>query len=343
GKTLYTGDVYDNAINYRSLVHSTLADLEAAFAETPRIFYTDTDSAFVYEQAGVIVTTSCRVLVDTWEKPGNGAGDGTMYLMPDETMPVPGVVPPSVVPPQVLTLEPASLLMPAVAGGQPALRSLSQQPQQAPSHAMQRTAGGGALAVVPMAWYVADGAGNAQYGDDSAGSGAGLTNTPSASSAPSGGTTDGTASAAPEISVVLPEPDEKRPDFVQKSDTLYFEIDKNVWQSEAELDRSKVQIQKITVFASDQSGPPKGAVEFPDNIPPSMEDCVAIDFIRQLVPTAFSQVMFEMDNQNHLFVKLSNINFAAAIRGRSYLSDDLTYRYCYSANGDAPLFFSLER
>ncbi|MEG1971949.1 MAG: hypothetical protein RR315_02225, partial [Oscillospiraceae bacterium] len=51
GKVLYTGDVYENGINYRSLIHSTLADIETAFAETPRIFYTDTDSAFVYEQA----------------------------------------------------------------------------------------------------------------------------------------------------------------------------------------------------------------------------------------------------------------------------------------------------
>ncbi|MEG1774497.1 MAG: hypothetical protein RR320_06565, partial [Oscillospiraceae bacterium] len=176
--------------------------------------------------------------------------------------------------------------------------------------------------------------------DDSTESGAGQTSAPPATS---GSTTQDASSGAPEISVVIPEPDEKRPDFVQKSDTLYFEIDKNVWQSEAELDRSKVQIQKITVFAPDQSGPPKDAVEFRDNIPPSMEDCVAIDFIRQLKPTAFSQVMFEMDNQNHLFVKLSNINFAAAIRGRSYLSEDLTYRYCYSASGDAPLFFSIER
>ncbi|MEG1774257.1 MAG: hypothetical protein RR320_05330, partial [Oscillospiraceae bacterium] len=169
GKLLYTGDMYDNAINYRSLVHSTLADLETAFAETPRIFYTDTDSAFVYEQAGVIVTASCRVLVDTWEKPGGGAGDGTTYYMPNETTPVPDVSPPDVVtlPSGVVVLptaadpaQPAAIRSLSLASPGRPLEPLSPGAQKPLSLSTLRTSPGAPpLVAAPMAWYVADGAG----------------------------------------------------------------------------------------------------------------------------------------------------------------------------------------
>ena len=84
GKRLYTGDVYQGKINCRALTDYNFAEIKAAFAETPRVFYTDTDSAFLFEQAGVVVTTDCRVRVDTWVRPAEQRDGGAYYYMPGQ-------------------------------------------------------------------------------------------------------------------------------------------------------------------------------------------------------------------------------------------------------------------
>ncbi len=65
GKLIYTGQMYNGGIDYRSLVNSNLQDIETVFAETPTVVYTDTDSVFVYPQAGVVVTLDARVRIET--------------------------------------------------------------------------------------------------------------------------------------------------------------------------------------------------------------------------------------------------------------------------------------
>ncbi|MEG0338364.1 MAG: hypothetical protein RR573_00445 [Oscillospiraceae bacterium] len=319
GKLLYKGDVYDNAINYRSLIHSTLADVEAAFAETPRIFYTDTDSAFVYEQAGIIVTTNSRVLVDTWEKPNTKQDSEEKYYLPGTQEAAATIAKPMAVT-NLSKFARANNLQNAVKAGFKASNELS---------------------IMPIEWFVSGGgdsvSSSANAGVDDTQSSSSTSSVQSASSVPP-------ESASPEITVIVPDPKNDKPDFVQKNNTLFFEIDKDVWQSEADLDKTKIQIKKITVFNSEIAAPNEKAVEFKENNPPSMEDCTAIDFIRQTKPTAFPQVMFEIDNQNRLFVKLSNINYAADVSSKAYLYDTLTYRYFYpDKENKVPMFFSVER
>lgn len=333
GKLLYTGDMYAGAINYRSLVYSTLADIEAAFAETPRIFYTDTDSAFVFEQAGVIVSLDCRVRVDTWKKPADGGTNRDYYYMPGSQ--------PDLMPTGAPTRAAASDLLyrpnaspPATAG------DLLAQP------------GGQGLLLRPIDWYVADPQGNISYNYDnssSSSSSSEASNTytftygSDSSSSSSSSSEDGTIQINPEISVTVPD-DSSQPDFITQNNTLYFEIDTNVWQEESVLDKKKVQVQKVTVFAGDIPALPQQALEYSDDAPPSVEDCIAIDFIRKASPTAFPNIMFEMDKQNKLFVRLSNVSYANRIDRRTYLIDELTCRYSFQGSGDkTPRYYSIER
>jgi len=132
------------------------------------------------------------------------------------------------------------------------------------------------------------------------------------------------------------------PDFVEKTKQLYFEVDKDVWQSEADLDKTKVFVKRVTVIDSAvPSG--EGATPIDDDSTPSVEDCVAIDSIRKRMPTAFADVVYEMDKQNKLFQQIWNINYANRIIRRSFIADDVTYRLCYQTDGaEAPAYYSIE-
>lgn len=303
GKLLYTGDMLNGEINYRSLLSSNYADIRKAFAETPRIFYSDVDSTFVFEQAGVIVTLECRVKIDTWEKPAQQGEDSPFYYMPGD-------------------LSAASQAVTGTADT-PLPPSLSLVYLRRP------------LRVVPLAWYVDDGSSSSSpsQNDDSSSA---------SSSSSEGSSSAGSSSSSSEASVSSQGP--STPEFIEKNQTVYFEIDANVWQSEKELDAEKVQVKKVTVFSGFSAEVPPEAVKYDDNIPPSIEDCVAIDFIRQKQPTAFAQIMFEVDRQNRLFMRLSNINFAEKVDRRAFLVNDIIYHYCYQKPTDkTPLYFSVER
>lgn len=336
GKQLYSGEMQGGEINYRSLVHSNLADIEAAFSESPRIFYTDSDSSFVYEQAGIIVTVGCRVLVDTWEQTSTANANQTQYYMPGETFidhnstTWQGV---SVNAAPIIEVERFS----SRSDGYEAPRAVNlSATMTTDSDSIERNSG---LKLQMLQWFVGEPSGNVQYGQSSSQNNA---SSSSSSSSSQSSSPNSSSNPWPEITVEIPK--DEKPSFVKKNHTLYYEIDTNVWQSEKELDKNKVPIQKITVFKMDGIAPPINAVAFTDDIPPSMEDCVAIDFIRQEKPTSFSQVVFEMDKQNRLFVRLSNINYASSITRRHYLYEQLTYRYCYSGkDSEIPLFFSIER
>jgi len=132
------------------------------------------------------------------------------------------------------------------------------------------------------------------------------------------------------------------PDFVEKTKQLYFEVDKDVWQSEADLDKTKVFVKRVTVIGSAfPSG--EGATPIDDDFPPGVEDCVAIDDIRKRMPTAFADVVYEMDKQNKLFQRIWNINYANRIIRRSFIADDVIYRLCYQTDGaEIPAYYSIE-
>ncbi len=83
GSELYTGSMYAGNINYASLVNTNLSQIESWFFETPKVYYSDDDTAFVFEQAGVVLTTDTKVQVQTWENPETaGDSDSSYYYMP---------------------------------------------------------------------------------------------------------------------------------------------------------------------------------------------------------------------------------------------------------------------
>ncbi|MDL2232096.1 hypothetical protein LJC63_00760 [Ruminococcaceae bacterium OttesenSCG-928-L11] len=354
GRLLYTGPMYGGEIDYRAFVGATLQDVEAAFSETPRIYYQeDGNSCFVYEQAGIILTTDCRIKVWKEEKEKENISDG-YYYMPGDIPGTYGSTQPEIgrdypqagesLPYEGIPPEPAS----AVIGNSAGIAPLA--------------AAGGALQATPMSWAVFDpyvpqtdeSSKDEQDKEDSSSSKEESSSraessqqeepvtewaTPFAGSA-SGAQQEGNSSASGTMGG-------GDPDFVETQLTLYFEIDKDVWRSETSLnenqEKNKIFIKRITILG--QEVPPDSirGMEIEDNAPPSIEDCVAIDYVRQAQPTAFNDISFEMDKQNKLFIRLWNINYADKITRRVFTLDNQTWRYCYWAeSGDAPAYYSIE-
>jgi len=245
GRLFYTGSMHGGSINYRAFIGSSLADVEAAFQDPPIIIYQeDGNTCFFFEQAGVAVTTDCRVIVHEWEQPRDNPSEG-FYYMPEQ------------------------LDWPFTAGG--------------PS------AGNGHAPLPPAE-----------------------------------------------------TPQNGMPGFVERTRHLYFEIDRDVWLTEQELDKTKISVRRVTVIGG-MPPPETGLTPIEDNGPPRVEDCVAIDYIRRHEPTAFPNVMFEVDKQNRLFQRVWNINHADRVIRRAFLSDDVTLRFAYQSGGDtAPAYFTIE-
>jgi antitoxin component YwqK of YwqJK toxin-antitoxin module len=245
GRLIYTGAMHGGEVNYRVLLGSSMAEIEAAFNETPVIFYQEGGSScFFYERAGVIITTGCRVRVYEWEREKENPSEGFFYM--------PGEPPPHEI------------------------------------HLSYRTV-------------------SSEGAEDSPPNGNGA-----------------------------------MPDFVDRMRLLYFEVDKDVWVAELDLDKSKISVKRVTVI--DSTPPPEsGAVLIEDNNPPGMEDCIAIDYIRRHMPTAFSNITYEIDRQNRLFQRVWGISHADSVTRMTFLSGDVLMRFCYPPGEDGfPAYYSIE-
>ena len=131
------------------------------------------------------------------------------------------------------------------------------------------------------------------------------------------------------------------PEFIDRTKEIYFEIDRDIWQSEDELDKTKVSIRRVTVISefstADGLYDNSGAI--------TLEDCVAIDSVRVRVPTAFSNARFDIDRQNKLIRQVWRIDNSAVLNRMTRVADDITYRYCFyeQDNSEIPAYYSLER
>ncbi len=282
GRALYTGPVYNGKINYSALVGATLADLEAAFTETPRIYYTDTESVFLYEEADVVVTMDCRVKVDVWENEAEKDDETqTFYYMPSAAR--------------------------TTTGG---IRLLGTQASGS---------------IRPLAWVVSDDSSSSQASSNASSAPDASSSGSQSESSSSSTASSQQSSSSSQSTQVEPEP----PEFIQKNLTLYFEIDSNVWQAEADLDKTKVFVQKVTVCGDYVSLESLSEDVYEEDRAPGIEDCVAIQQMRTNEPTAFSNVTFQMDEQNKLFVEVSGMNYANQIQRQILEKDGLVYEYCY--------------
>lgn len=112
-----------------------------------------------------------------------------------------------------------------------------------------------------------------------------------------------------------------------------------MWQTEGELDKTKVLVSSVTVANGDEPALSQDLSGYNDNAAPELQECVAIDLLRQSAPTAFSNVTFEMDRQNTFFVQVTGINYASSILRTAYLDGTLIYRCCYQLDDDQQMMY----
>ncbi len=254
GMLIYTGVMYDGNIDYRSLLSADLSQIEAMFSETPRIMYSNTDTVYVYELAGVILTIDAKIQLHTTVNPNEEQqSSDLLYFMP--------------------------------------------------------TSSGGISDTI--AGYTT------------------LENTDNSLSLLNMSDTD----------------DDTLPSFVGSEQELYFQIAGDVWQSEKDLDKTKISVTKVTIFGDDMPNIDGVREElFEHNTVTFIDDCVAIDYLRQNTPTLFSNIVFRTDTSNSAYVRISNIDYAGKIVKYARYVDDLTYIYSYQLSDDNTMYYySVER
>lgn len=327
GRALYTGPVYAGQINYSALVGATLADLEAAFTETPCIYYTDTESVFLYEEAGVLITVDCRMRVDVWENENAAAEQSEpLYYMPTAVGGTGrGAVTRAVARPAAAVgqtgLQTVGWITPGDGSLASSTPSSGSSPTPAPAPTPTPASPGSSSSAVSSS--------SSSVSSPSVSSSAGSSSStgPSSSTASSPASSSSAASSStgsPAGSAATPAPD-----FIQKNLTLYFEIDSNIWQAEADLDKTKVFVSEVTVCADNVAPEALPEDAYEEDRAPAIQDCVAIERLRRDEATAFSNVTFQLDQQNKLFVKVSGISYANQIQRRVAVKDGLLYEYCY--------------
>ncbi len=123
------------------------------------------------------------------------------------------------------------------------------------------------------------------------------------------------------------------PDFITQDITVYYEIDTNVWRSEKDdswqTDKALVSISSVTVFGQTLPDIPTNVTAYDDNLAPQIEDCVAVDYLRVTRPTLMSELYYEFDKSNSLYVLVQNIDYSTKIYRDVYADGDFIYRFCY--------------
>ena len=77
----------------------------------------------------------------------------------------------------------------------------------------------------------------------------------------------------------------------------------------------------------------------PENGAPALQECVTIDRIRLVNPTAFSNINYELNTLNRKYIEIKGINLADAIYEEVYESEGVRYRLCYEMDKPNQLMF----
>lgn len=121
---------------------------------------------------------------------------------------------------------------------------------------------------------------------------------------------------------------------------IYYYLQTDEWQTEAELDQSAVTVTGVSTYRSgvDVSFLEKEDMT-PENGGTALQECVAIDRVRLTKPTAFSTISYELTTMNRNHISVSGINMAEAIYEEVYNMDDVRYRLCYQMDDPNDLMF----
>jgi antitoxin component YwqK of YwqJK toxin-antitoxin module len=125
---------------------------------------------------------------------------------------------------------------------------------------------------------------------------------------------------------------------------IYYYLSTDEWQTQEDLDLSAVNVTAVTTYRSgvDLSFL-SGEDATPENGGAALQECVAIEKVRQTKPTAFSTISYEMSTMNRNYISVSGINMAESIYEEVYELDDVSYRLCYQMDDpDERMFVTYE-
>ncbi|MCL2056099.1 MAG: hypothetical protein FWH02_02640 [Oscillospiraceae bacterium] len=369
GRKLFTGPMHEGRINYRALLGATLADIEAAFQETPVIFYQeDGNSCFFYEKAGVIITTDVRMVVLEWEREREDPAEG-FYIMPenaqennlfDEQRQNSGL--------DDFGLDSSTwdLLEEEVPhideGGGAADLTDGEEGPPIEIQPVYYIPSADNIVIRPVASWVVNDPNNPSVPHDTPPIEENTSPRDNPQQDIQSAQDGGSQQHQPDISANegiigqdFPLPPvqhnnttppqsirEVERDFIDREKLLIFEIDDGIWETGALADKSKIFIGRVTVIGG--AGMPEDPViSLEDNGLPTVEDCVAIDFIRRQSPTAFADVNFEIDKRNKLFQRVWSINHADRVDREAFIAGDVIYRFAYMADSPGQYaYYSIE-
>lgn len=81
GRLIFTGMFARDEIHYEALLGLSLADVETMFQETPKVYFSEGGTSFLFENAQVILKTDCLVELKLSEEAASAEGS---WFLPDE-------------------------------------------------------------------------------------------------------------------------------------------------------------------------------------------------------------------------------------------------------------------
>ena len=121
---------------------------------------------------------------------------------------------------------------------------------------------------------------------------------------------------------------------------VYIYLPTDEWQEESKADFSAINVTGVSSY---REAVTTGFLEeesmTPENGAAALQECVAIDRIRLMNPTAFSNINYELTSMNRTHIAVSGINLAEAIYEEVYELDGVRYRLCYEMYNPNELMF----
>lgn len=129
-------------------------------------------------------------------------------------------------------------------------------------------------------------------------------------------------------------------DFNTEKQSIYYYVNNSEWVAEADMDKSSVKAEGVTVFKDEPDQPfPDDKEYIPVNGVTELMDCIAIEKVRKRTPTAFSNIFFEEVSRNYRYTYVKNINYTQAIYEKCIDTENFSYQLCYQIDDAKKLYY----